>query len=347
MQNTDAYTQLSLCLHFKEDTMKKKEIIIFALVVLTAMFSGCTKSAKEEQKPEVVFPEKPITIICPWGIGGGADTIARTVAQIGRKYIGQHIVVENHTGASGTIGLNDTLRKPADGYTLVTVNGPLFSLTPKFISVEYTLADFSFLKGMRTVYLFLMTNPKASGLNTFDDVLNYGKSHKIKYGTSSGPGGDQYIVATAAFKSLGIDAEPVVFDSQAEVINAIVSGQIFTGIGAPTDEQIADFVNIGTCAQVATFFPAPVETSFGIVQPVKNWTNVEFAGMDCFAVRSDVPETVKKKLIDMLTKVYQDPEFIDTMKKLGFPIWDAGPEEVTQFVNNQMGSMDTYVELIK
>jgi tripartite-type tricarboxylate transporter receptor subunit TctC len=326
--------------------MKAKLLVLLA--ILTAMSSGCVKSDKDRQRPEDAFPEKPITIICPWGVGGGADVIARAVAQIGRKYIGQPIVVENHTGASGTIGMNDTMSRPADGYTLVTANGPLFSLTPKFVSVKYTLDDFSFLKGMRTVYLFLMTNPKVSGLNSFDDVLNYGRSNKIKYGTSSGPGGDQYIVASAAFKSFGIEAEPVVFDSQAEVINAIVSGQIFIGIGAPTDEQIADFVSAGTCTQVATFFPSPVETAFGIIQPIRNWNvDVEFAGMDCFALRSNVPEAIKEKIGDMLAKVYQDPEFIETMEKLGFPIWDAGPEEVTKFVNDQMSSMDAYVELIK
>lgn len=114
---------------------------------------------------------------------------------------------------------------------MVVTNGPLFSLTPKYIDVSYELSDFTMLRGMRQVALMILTNPQKSGMKTFDDLINYGKTHKITYATSSGPGGDQYVVASAMFKSLGIEAEPVVMGSEAESINAVVSGQVDCGLG--------------------------------------------------------------------------------------------------------------------
>ena len=64
------------------------------------------------------YPNKTVTIICPWGVGGGADTIARKITQVAEKYFDQPLIVENHTGASGTIGMGDAFDAPADGYTL-------------------------------------------------------------------------------------------------------------------------------------------------------------------------------------------------------------------------------------
>ena len=58
------------------------------------------------------------------------------------------------------------------------------------MDVQYTLDDFTMLRGMRTVSLMVVVNPKTSGFQIFDDVLSYGKDSKITYATSSGPGGD-------------------------------------------------------------------------------------------------------------------------------------------------------------
>ena len=174
------------------------------------------------------------------------------------------IIVENHTGASGTIGMSDSFEAPADGYTVAITNGPLFSLTPKYVEVEYTLDDFTMLRGMRTVSLMVVTNPQTSGFESFDDILKYGEDNKITYATSSGPGGDQYVVASAAFRSMGIEAEPVVLGSEAEVVNAIASGQVDLGLCTPPSYYA--FQEEGTALAVATFYPEDVETKFGTVK---------------------------------------------------------------------------------
>ena len=224
--------------------MKKFRNTLASLLALSLMLAALTACGEKAAPPSAssgnaqaeaagAYPEKTVTIICPWGVGGGADTIARKITQVAEKYFDQPIIVENHTGASGTIGMGDSFDAPADGYTVSVTNGPLFSLTPKYVDVEYTLDDFTMLRGMRTVSLMAVTNPKAKGFQSFDDILSYGKDNKITYATSSGPGGDQYVVASAAFRSMGIDAEPVVLGSEAEVVNAIASGQVDMGLCTP------------------------------------------------------------------------------------------------------------------
>lgn len=64
------------------------------------------------------YPTRPITIVCPFAAGGATDVLARVLADPMGKSLGQSIIVENVTGAAGSIGVARVVRSPADGYTL-------------------------------------------------------------------------------------------------------------------------------------------------------------------------------------------------------------------------------------
>lgn len=78
---------------------------------------GSTAGGKEEK-----FPSKQVTIIMPWSLGGGPDTIARQVASYGEKYLGVPVIVENKTGGAGTIAMTaavSTLISPSPSSTTI------------------------------------------------------------------------------------------------------------------------------------------------------------------------------------------------------------------------------------
>ena len=64
------------------------------------------------------YPSRPITIIAPYAVGGTTDLIGRIIAERMRAALGQPVIVENVTGANGTIGVSRVARAPGDGYTL-------------------------------------------------------------------------------------------------------------------------------------------------------------------------------------------------------------------------------------
>jgi tripartite-type tricarboxylate transporter receptor subunit TctC len=64
------------------------------------------------------YPSKPITMIVPFAAGGATDVLARFLGERMRAILGQTVVVENVTGAGGSIGVGRAVRAPADGYTL-------------------------------------------------------------------------------------------------------------------------------------------------------------------------------------------------------------------------------------
>lgn len=94
--------------------MSMKRKVVGGIVGIAAC--GISTSAVAQQ-----FPTKPLRWICPIAAGGGTDLTTRLVAQHVSEQVGQQIVVDNRTGASGNIGGEIAARAAADGYTLVTI----------------------------------------------------------------------------------------------------------------------------------------------------------------------------------------------------------------------------------
>ena len=106
---------------------KKLMAMLMAGSLLLAGLTGCggsTAKGGDAEAGAADYPIGPVTIICPWGVGGCADGISRMISEVAKNYFDQPIIVENHTGASGTIGMMDALDADADGYTMVVTNGP-------------------------------------------------------------------------------------------------------------------------------------------------------------------------------------------------------------------------------
>jgi len=83
------------------------------VVALAAVFGGvCGAHAQS-------FPSKPVTLIVPFPAGGITDIVARIVGEHMKASLGQPVIIENVSGAGGTIGVTRVFRSPNDGYTMV------------------------------------------------------------------------------------------------------------------------------------------------------------------------------------------------------------------------------------
>ena len=83
------------------------------VMVVTACLGGAEAPASAQ-----TYPSRPITVIVPYAAGGGTDVTARLVAQRMRIPLGQPVIVENVTGAGGSIGAGRVARAAPDGYTI-------------------------------------------------------------------------------------------------------------------------------------------------------------------------------------------------------------------------------------
>src|SRR5205807_1122943 len=87
---------------------------------------ACALAASIAAAAAETFPSRPVTMVVPFGAGGPTDALARIVAERMRSSLGQPVLVENVTGASGTLGITRVARAAADGYTIVLGNWPSF-----------------------------------------------------------------------------------------------------------------------------------------------------------------------------------------------------------------------------
>ena len=86
--------------------------LIKSLACAAAALSLCGNALAQS------YPSRPITMIVPWGAGGGTDATARIVAALMEKEIGQPVNVVNRTGGNGVVGHSAITTAPADGYTI-------------------------------------------------------------------------------------------------------------------------------------------------------------------------------------------------------------------------------------
>jgi len=257
------------------------------------------------------------------------------------------MIVENHTGGSGTIGMNTFLEAEDDGYTLFCCNGPLFSLTPSFIAVDYSIEDITPLVGIRITEFVILTNAKR-GITDLAGLVEYANAgNTVKYATTGGPGNDSYTMISALFATLGIASEAVPYDGGQEAINALVGEHVDVAIGSPPTYR--DYVINGELNCLGTFIPEGLDVEgIGHIPSFKDQGyDIEFTGMDYFAVRSTVDPAKQEILKDFVLQVYADPEFQAFMADMGMAAWEADGEEILGMVEAQTEAMTKYIPMVQ
>ena len=96
----------------------RKSGVVLSAVALLVFGLGLLSSDVEAQSK---FPSKPIQFICPWGAGGGTDTVARMLAVLLEKDLGQPVTVVNRTGGGGAVGHTAGATAAPDGHTITIV----------------------------------------------------------------------------------------------------------------------------------------------------------------------------------------------------------------------------------
>ena len=143
------------------------------------------------------YPERALTLIVPFAAGGSTDILARMVAEHLHRALGQAVVVENRSGASGNIGTAAVARSAPDGYTFLfntmsvhTMNQALFAAMP-FDGVN----DFSPITLLAYVTNTMVVHPSIPASNV-GEFIAYAKANpgKIAY-ASSGPGSTNHLCA--------------------------------------------------------------------------------------------------------------------------------------------------------
>ncbi|HEX4326036.1 MAG TPA: tripartite tricarboxylate transporter substrate-binding protein [Burkholderiales bacterium] len=118
------------------------------------------------------FPDKPVTIVVPFPAGGPSDKIARDVAEAMHKTLNQTVVVDNTSGAGGTVGTARVAHATADGYTLLVHHIGLSTAPALYKTLGYKADDLAFLGLINEAPQTLISRPTMAA-NTFAELRKY------------------------------------------------------------------------------------------------------------------------------------------------------------------------------
>lgn len=197
-----------------------RRVAVLALVFVAAFVGGA--------RAEDQYPSHPITMIVPFAAGGPTDILGRLVAQAISPMLGQQVIIEDVTGAGGTIGATKAARATPDGYTLVMGNlGTHAAALGIYNKLPYDpRTDFEPIILVASTPMVLVTR-KTLKVKTLNDVIAWAKANKGKATMGSAGVGSISHLTLLLFNHLtGAGVTHVPYRGLSEASNDLLGGQI-------------------------------------------------------------------------------------------------------------------------
>jgi tripartite-type tricarboxylate transporter receptor subunit TctC len=219
-------------------------------IALAAMLlTGTTLAAAQG------YPTKTIRMIVPFPPGGTTDTIARIVAQRMTETMGQPVVVENRSGAGGSIGADVVAKAAPDGYTILmhNVTFPMSSaaLVQANRSPYNVETDFAGISIAANVPMYITAHPSvpANNLREYINLLQKDRNLRYNYG-STGPGSYMHVVGEVIKHDEKVEMAHIPFRGAAPMKQELLSGRIQLG-GDQLSSSLSE-IRAGTLKALAT-----------------------------------------------------------------------------------------------
>ena len=230
--------------------MNKATALTVATLLLGATFAAPGQAAAP-------WPSQPIRLIVPYPPGGSADNLARLLAPALGQRLGQTIVIENKAGASGTIGVDATVRATPDGNTFgFGVPGAITGL-PHVMKVPYDVSKIQYVSLVARIPLVLVVNPSLPDATLADFVASARRQPgKYNYG-SAGNVTTPHLGGELLKQQTGIDIMHVPYKGASPAVTALLSNevQMFPGDAS----AVLGFIKAGKLRTLAVASPTRFE----------------------------------------------------------------------------------------
>jgi len=312
--------------------MKRRAILLTGAGILAAP-AVCAQS----QAP---WPNRAVRIIVPFGLGGAADVAARFVAEPLSAALGVPVIIENRTGAGGSIGTNMVAKSPGDGYTLVALgNTAAVNETLQPGRGFVLMRDLTPVAPINIADNVLAVHPSvpANSLPEFLDLLRR-EPGKWNY-AHSGPGTPYHLAGEMLKAMAKVDMVAVSFRGSNEARTAVISGQVpimFDGI-----PSMAPHINGGSVRGLATTgrdpmlpnLPTVAETVPGFEYPI--WIGL--------MMPATTPRPIVKRLHGEITKIMQSEAGRTGMQRMGARPMVMSLTEYEAYLRNDVDTLGKLV----
>jgi tripartite-type tricarboxylate transporter receptor subunit TctC len=312
----------------------KRRIYILSMALIATCFASFSHAED--------YPSRPITIEVPYSPGSSVDIMARMIGEGLRLRFGQPIIVENHAGASGQIGLSRVAKAKPDGYTLGVAQITNLALAPSVTEKMMYDAqkDFVPVAQIAENYLAIISNVKGP-LKNINDVINWARKEKreLKLGSPSQGGLPHMSVALIAHEN-GFDVQNISYKDVGPIVTDVASGQLDLGVSSYT--SLAPSIQSGRVHLV------------GITSKDKNLPELpaigdslrgySVSGWNGIVAPAGTDPKIIEKLNAAINKVLGEPEIQERLRTLGLIPTSKSPQEFGEVIKRDT---DRFAKLVK
>lgn len=293
---------------------------IFGLALACVLFAGVSAHA--------AYPDKPITMIVPFGAGGSNDLPARLLAEMMEKRLGVPVVVQNVVGAGGTVGTTQIAEAKPDGYTIGFDPTGALCLQPHMNKLAYGVDSFQFLGMVTQQPVTLMTGNNAPWKD-LDEMIKMVQENPGKYVVGiSGRGNMSHVPVLALAKKYNLNFRYVTQTSTPEVMKEIAAGRVHLHADNPVALSQYDIKGLLQFSdKKVDNLPMPNSADIGLDKNFIMWQAV--------IAPKGLPEDVLNTLVTTLDEIVHTPEYAEGVRKLGINPWWLGPKEAQEYYDEE------------
>jgi tripartite-type tricarboxylate transporter receptor subunit TctC len=281
------------------------------------------------------WPAKPVKIIVPFPPGGSVDQVARIFAAQLTTELGQQFVVENRSGASGSIGTQVVATAAPDGYTLGIVFDT-HAVNPTLIpNIPFdTLKDLAPVMLVGTSPMAIVTHA-AQPYKDFRDVLAAAKKEPVAFG-SIGTGSLGHLAMAQIAGSQKVQFTHVPYKGGGPLMTDAIGGQVPVAIG--TVFLVNPHVKGGKVRALAVTSSKPSPQLPGVAtvgeQGVPGFSALAWWGV---IAPGGTPQALVRRIYDEFSKALASPAVTQKLSEQGMDIVGGPPEELDRFVRAEIG----------
>jgi len=289
------------------------------------------------------FPTKPVRLIVPFPPGGQTDVVARIMAQKLTEAFGQPVVVDNRSGAAGSIGAELGVKAFPDGYTMLQISTS-FTSNAALQKLPYDpLADITPVIMLGEIGNMVTVNPQGP-LKTVKDLIAFAKANpgKINFG-SGGTGSGNHLATEQFMQAAGITMTHVPYKGSTAGVSDLMSGQIqliFSGLTGMIPHHKANRVRGIAVTSAKRSSAVPDLPTVGETVP-----GYESVSWSAIVGPKGLPKEVVARWNKEANRILQQPDVKEKMTATGLDIVGGTPEDLRKIIASDIARWKKVVKV--
>ena len=289
------------------------------------------------------FPTRPIRIVVPFSPGGSTDSLARLIAQKMSENWGQGVVIENRTGASGTIGTAIVSRATPDGHTLLVSSSAFAISAALHPNLPYDpLKDFAGVTRVGFSKSVLVVTPSL-GVRTLKEFIEYARARpgKILF-SSAGAGSSTHLNGEKFRLATGIRTAHVAFKGSADAVLEVVAGRVHYVVSGLL--TTLPFIQDGKLVPLAVVIPTRSALLPDVPTVAETIPGYKRDGSHVMLAPAGVPRPILEKISAEVRRIFALPDVQERMKNFDYLLAPSTPAEMDQILR---ADIETFAEVIR